>query len=207
MGNRTIVAIASVFAIMMVFSGCCGFTLPGGETQKNWGNQSDVIADIEPDQVNLSNINGSGPLIPPTDAGGQGQIIDVGGNTSGTGSGGSGSTASTQTECSTMTPTCRDCVAKSGCGWCKSSNSCFLGNANGPSVSSCANGEWATTESACAAPVGGDPCSKQTNCANCLSGSGCAWCIEGSKCASINGGGSCTSGWKDKIYMCNYASR
>lgn len=207
MGNRNMISLAfiSVFAAMIVLSGCCGFTLPGGETQKAGQNKSDVTTDIEPDQVNLSNIDNGGPLIPPTDAGGNGQIIDVGGNTGGSGTG--GSAASTQTECSTMTPTCSDCVAKSGCGWCKSSNSCFLGNTNGPSVSSCADGEWATTESACAAPVGGDPCARQTNCANCLSGSGCAWCIEGSRCAAINGGGSCTGGWKDKIYMCNYASR
>jgi len=167
----------------------------------------------------LPNQGGNPPANPPanqgggaqgqnvTDASGQGQIIDVtnpGGNQ---GTGGSGIVATTQQECATLTPTCSDCVAKTGCGWCKSSNSCLLGDASGPSASNCKADEWTTTQNGCLQPVNGGGCSSKTNCADCLSGSGCAWCIDGSVCANINGGGSCTGGWKDKIYMCNYASR
>ena len=45
-----------------------------------------------------------------------------------------GPSATSQEECATMTPDCGSCVSKPGCGWCKSSNSCFIGTASGPSV-------------------------------------------------------------------------
>ena len=113
----------------------------------------------------------------------------------------------TQEACSTLTPVCGSCVAKSGCGWCKSSNSCFSGTASGPTVSSCPSSEWTVTSDNCAAPVGGSQCSEITNCASCLTGSACMWCIQGSVCTDASSQDSCLGGWLNKSYQCNYASR
>jgi hypothetical protein len=194
----------SIVGIMLITAGCTNTANPPAPNITGQQNQTLVNQSL-----NVSaNQSGGTQAQNPTDASGQGQIIDVTNpGTDNQGTSGSGTTATTQQECSTVTPTCGDCVAKPGCGWCKSSNSCFLGGPSGPSVSSCNAGEWTTTQTGCLAPVGGNTCAQKTNCADCLSGSGCAWCIDGSKCANINGGGSCASGWKDKIYMCNYASR
>lgn len=112
-----------------------------------------------------------------------------------------------QVDCATMTATCGACIAKPGCGWCKTSNSCFSGNSSGPAVSSCTSADWTTVESGCVAPAGGSTCSKQTNCASCLSGTACKWCIQGSKCADASVQDSCLGGWLTISYQCNYASR
>jgi len=113
----------------------------------------------------------------------------------------------TQEACSTLSPDCSSCVAKSGCGWCKSSNSCFSGTASGPTVSSCPSSEWTVKSDKCAAPAGGSQCSEITNCADCLTGSGCNWCIQGSICSDASTTDSCLGGWLNKSYQCNYASR
>lgn len=149
-----------------------------------------------------------GPSPPPQQnhPTGDGVIIDVGGNTGG-GNGSSGGTAATQQDCATMTGSCAQCVAKQGCGWCKSSNSCFIGDAGGPDVSSCQPGDWTVTEAGCATPAGGSSCTKQTNCAFCLSGSGCKWCIQGSRCVDASSTDACTGGWLTQSFQCNYASR
>lgn len=116
-------------------------------------------------------------------------------------------TATTQADCATLTPDCESCLAKQGCGWCKSSNSCFLGEESGPSVSSCSANDWATTVSECKIVTEEESCSKITNCADCLSGTGCKWCIQGSTCTSESSAADCFGGWMTKSYQCNYASR
>ena len=115
--------------------------------------------------------------------------------------------AGPQVDCATMTATCGACIAKPGCGWCKTSNSCFSGNSSGPAVSSCPSTDWTTVESGCVAPAGGSACSKQSNCASCLSGTACKWCIQGSTCADASVQDSCLGGWLNVSYQCNYASR
>ena len=208
---------SKIFAILFIvalgtvvlFSGCCGLSLPGGQQNQTGANNETANQSLQTgEQVqNGGGTTGSGTGEQPvTDAGGEGSIIEVGGSSGGivTTQGG---TATSQSECATLTSTCSACVSKQGCGWCKSSNSCFLGDENGPKVSSCLEGEWAVTEAACAAPVGGDACSEKTNCADCLSGSGCKWCIQGSKCTASSDSSSCFGGWMTAIMQCNYASR
>jgi len=112
-----------------------------------------------------------------------------------------------QEVCATVTPDCASCIAKSGCGWCKSSNSCFSGNTSGPVVSSCPEADWVVTSDKCVVPVRDSECSRLTNCASCLTGSGCKWCIQGSVCTDASSQDSCLGGWLNKSYQCNYASR
>lgn len=114
---------------------------------------------------------------------------------------------STQADCSSLAPTCDACVAKSGCGWCKDSNSCFAGTLNGPVVSSCPSADWAIDANSCELVQEGGSCSQFTNCADCLSGSGCNWCIQGSVCADENSNEDCFGGWMENSFQCNYASR
>jgi hypothetical protein len=117
----------------------------------------------------------------------------------------------TQQECATMTPNCGACIAKAGCGWCKTSSGCYVGNVDGPAVVDCQPGDWAVTEEECKAPSSpvGSTCAEQYNCAHCLSGSGCKWCIEGSKCVDASSADACSSGlgWLTQSYQCNLASR
>ncbi len=107
-------------------------------------------------------------------------------------------------DCSALSPTCGDCVAKPGCGWCKSVNGCLQGTTSGPTGNVvCAAVDWATTQTACAGPVGGSSCSSKTNCADCLSGSGCKWCQEGTKCTDASSTDDCASGgWRNASYEC-----
>ncbi len=204
--NRTALLV-SIIGVMLVSAGCCGYFTASPSNNTGTQTQPQVIQAGNPSGNATANQNGGTQPQNPTDANGQGQIIDVTNPSGSQGTSGSGIIATTQQECATLTPTCGDCVAKQGCGWCKSSNSCLLGDSNGPSASTCKADEWTTTQNGCLQPVGVGGCSSKTNCADCLSGSGCAYCIDGSVCAPVNGGGSCSSGWKDKIYMCNYASR
>jgi hypothetical protein len=196
-------------ALALLVSGCCGQTIrapsPGGAG-------SGVGAGQEGD----ANASGAGTVEAPpaddaagggSDAGASGEtddstILDIGDRT-GDGGGSDAPTAS-QADCATMTPTCSDCVAKQGCGWCKSRNGCFSGNAGGPAGDvTCEEVNWAFSESACAAPVGGEECSSKTNCADCMSGSGCKWCQEGTKCVDTSSSETCgAGGWRTKIYMC-----
>lgn len=185
-------------ALPLLFFGCCGQTpispAPGGA-----GGTGAAAAAEE----NASTDGGDAQMPPndeepeaPEQPTGEGIIVDVGGNT--------GGTATSQSDCATLTPTCADCVAKAGCGWCKSRNGCFYGDESGPGGDiTCEDVNWAYSESACAAPVGGDTCSSKTNCADCLSGSGCKWCQIGTKCASADSSETCTAGgWRTKPYEC-----
>ncbi len=117
--------------------------------------------------------------------------------------------AATQADCATLSPNCGSCISKPGCGWCKTSNSCFLGNSNGPSVGQCQPADWAVTDSECKAPTTtvGTTCAQQYNCAQCLSGSGCKWCIQGSKCTDSDSSEDCFGGWLNQSYQCNFAGR
>ncbi len=106
-------------------------------------------------------------------------------------------------DCSSLTPDCGACIAKPGCGWCKSTNSCLQGDASGPSGNTCPTIDWATTPTECTGPVGGSSCSSKTNCADCLSGSGCKWCQDGTKCADASSTDSCAvGGWRNTSYEC-----
>ena len=135
----------------------------------------------------------------PPPATGDGTIIDVGDST--------GDVAADQQDCSTMTADCGSCLAKSGCGWCKSSNSCLFGNADGPEYGQCNAADWAITESGCSVVESEDQCGEITNCASCLSGTGCKWCIQGSLCAGESSAESCFGDWLTESYQCNFASR
>ncbi|MFN7991326.1 MAG: hypothetical protein U0R44_04175 [Candidatus Micrarchaeia archaeon] len=116
-----------------------------------------------------------------------------------------------QTECATMSPDCGSCIAKSGCGWCKTSNSCLSGDANGPVSGQCQPADWAMNGQECKAPTttSGPTCAEQYNCAFCLSGSGCKWCIDGSRCVDASSADVCPNGlgWLTQSYQCNLASR
>ncbi len=106
-------------------------------------------------------------------------------------------------DCSSLTPECGACIAKPGCGWCKSLNSCLQGDASGPSGNTCPAVDWATTPTECTGPVGGNSCVSKTNCADCLSGSGCKWCQEGTKCADASSTDNCAAGgWRNTSYEC-----
>lgn len=119
----------------------------------------------------------------------------------------SGKVAHSQADCAVLTPDCGSCVAISGCGWCKTSNSCFYGDANGPKAGQCQMGDWAVNQSSCAGPTGGSNCASQTNCVSCLSGSSCKFCIQGTRCVDASSTDSCLGGWLNISYQCNYASR
>jgi hypothetical protein len=199
--------IFAALSLALLIFGCCGQTPlspapsgPGETGTPAQGAGNGTTAGNESVTPPADTGTGSQPPPPPT---GDGTIIDVGGNTGSSG-GSSGKPASSQADCATMTPTCSDCVAKDGCGWCKSRNGCFYGDATGPAGDvTCEQVNWATSESACAAPVGGNTCSSKTNCADCLSGSGCKWCQIGTKCASADSAEACTvGGWRTKIYEC-----
>jgi len=112
-----------------------------------------------------------------------------------------------QGDCSSLAPDCSSCVEKEGCGWCKSSNSCFSGTSSGPSVSSCEPADWAYDAVACEGPKGGTTCEENWNCADCLTGEGCQWCIQGAVCASMDSTDECFGDWMTESYQCNYASR
>jgi hypothetical protein len=121
-----------------------------------------------------------------------------------------GPVATSQNDCSTLSPNCETCVAQSGCGWCKSRNGCFFGDASGPAagIADCPAADWAYDEQACQGSKGGISCEENWNCADCLSGSGCMWCIDGSKCASEGTSDECkVGGWLKESFQCNYASR
>jgi len=188
----------AALALSLVIAGCTGQTTTAppaqsgqeGTGQPAQGGETGGTGNASPTGT------GTGTQPPPT---GEGVIVDVGGT-----SGSAGVPAASQVDCSTMTPTCGDCVAKAGCGWCKSRNGCFYGDASGPSGDvTCEQVNWAATESACAAPVGGNTCSSKTNCADCLSGSGCKWCQEGTFCAGTDSAESCgAGGWRTTSYQC-----
>lgn len=187
----------TIIAIALLISGCC--ISPSAPETNGSGGTGAVI-------TNLSQHNETSGAANAT-PGGNGTIIEAPPGPGGDTTPPSGGVARSQADCATLTPTCAACLAKQNCGWCKSSNSCFLGDASGPSVSSCPAAEWTVTEAGCTAPAGGSGCSAQTNCVSCLSGSGCKWCIQGSKCAPASSAESCFGGWLEVTYQCNYASR
>ncbi len=190
--------IFTILAVAVLSAGCCGLGQGGAQfTPGQTGGQAQQVQNqtqnpAEPVQ-NQSQTPQPNQTTPPT---GQGTIVDVGGSTGGSGT--------SQVECSTLSPTCADCVAKAGCGWCKNPAGCYKGDSSGPSESiSCQAIDWAVNSQACEAPAGGSSCSSITNCADCLSGSGCQWCIAGSVCRDAGSGGTCASGgWKTKSFEC-----
>lgn len=117
------------------------------------------------------------------------------------------SVATSQEDCSTLTHNCGSCLSKTGCGWCKDTNSCLFGDSNGPKVSSCPDDKWAIATAECSVVDDDFDCYGITNCAECLSGSGCRWCIQGSICAPDSSADSCFGGWMAESYQCSYASR
>ncbi len=162
---------------------------PGGEKYEN--------------QTNLSNgTNNQSRIVRSADGR---QIVDVGQGVGGQNN--NQQIARTQADCATQTPDCGSCLAKSGCGWCKSTNSCLFGNQNGPTSSFCQSADWAYNPQQCQIAASGTSCSAQNNCASCLSGSGCKWCIRGSKCVESGSIDSCDGGWLQNSYQCNFASR
>jgi hypothetical protein len=119
-------------------------------------------------------------------------------------------TPAPQQECATLTPNCGSCIAKAGCGWCKSSSACFSGNADGPAGDiQCQPADWATTEEECQAPSSpqGTKCAEQFGCGNCLSGEGCKFCRQGAVCADITSTDDCFGGWLTEFYQCAAGSQ
>ncbi|MEW6036401.1 MAG: hypothetical protein AB1529_07350 [Candidatus Micrarchaeota archaeon] len=145
---------------------------------------------------------------PPSQPTGDGTIIEV----PPTGNGGTGGTAppGAQEDCATLTPNCGSCIAKAGCGWCKSSNGCFAGDADGPAGDiQCQDADWAVTDAECQAPSSpqGSSCAEQVGCGNCLTGEGCKFCRQGTVCADINSPDSCFGGWITDYYVCAAGSQ
>jgi hypothetical protein len=196
------VILAALVLSLLIF-GCCGQTPISPGPSNPEGNGTPIQSGDN------GTTGGTGATTPPADTGtgtqqpptGEGTIVDVGGST---GTGSAGVAANSQADCATRTATCGECIAKQGCGWCKSRNGCFYGDANGPAGDvTCEQVNWAMSDSACAAPVGGNTCTSKTNCADCLSGSGCKWCQIGTMCASADSTESCsTGGWRTKSYEC-----
>ncbi|MFH0738018.1 MAG: hypothetical protein V1827_05860 [Candidatus Micrarchaeota archaeon] len=187
---KTIFALALIS--VLVISGCCGQAVspaPSG-TGEDGGQQLP--------QENLTPAGGdeTPPEDEPAQPTGDGTIIEVPDQS------GTGDVAQSQEECATMSATCGQCLSKSGCGFCKSTNSCLLGDADGPGVSSCPEADWTVTEEGCNVVPNEDMCGSITNCATCLSGSGCKWCIQGSICRGASNTDSCVGGWLDKSYQC-----
>jgi len=180
-------------AFVLLTAGCFG-------QSEEPESHEEVVADDSSDQNNDDQESeaSDNPIVEGSEPGSQ--ILEVGDSAG-------NAAAGSQEDCATLTPTCESCTSKTGCGWCKSSNSCFYGDSDGPHVSSCQNAEWATTPEQCKAPVGGSACNEKTNCADCLSGSGCKFCIEGALCADASSNAECLGGWQNEIYRCNYASR
>ena len=183
---KTIIILMLIVAMVFI-SGCCGAT-PEAPKPGETGTQG---------STNGTTANNSQPAnatTPPVS--GDGTIVDVKDTTT--------SNAKSQVDCSTVAPTCDSCLSKAGCGWCKSRNGCFFGGPQGPAGDvTCEPVDWATSKSACSAPVGGDSCVSKTNCADCLTGSGCKWCQEGTKCTDASASDVCASGgWRTKSYEC-----
>jgi hypothetical protein len=70
---------------------------------------------------------------------------------------------------------CRDCIAKDGCGWCMTSETCFRGSLNGPCTTNCTTWELHLCP--------GEPCRSHKSCSSCLTDPFCGWCADGSHCA------------------------
>ncbi len=121
-----------------------------------------------------------------------------------------GTAPSSQVDCATLTPDCGSCIAKAGCGWCKSASACYSGNASGPSGTlKCQPADWAVTSDQCQAPTSpqGTSCSQQVGCGNCLSGSGCKFCRQGAICTDASSTQDCFGGWITNYYVCAAGSQ
>ena len=191
-----IIFLGLIVAVLLI-AGCTSNPTPKNE---NVTNES---------MMGEKNVTANGTV--PTVKGGEGTIIEAPSGTTPTEpNGNTPSTGTTQQDCSTLAASCDQCVAKAGCGWCKTSNGCYKGDANGPSGDvNCQPADWAATEEKCKAPTttAGTKCSEQPNCAFCLSGTGCKWCIQGAKCVDANSNEECFGGYMTKSFQCNFASR
>lgn len=180
-----------VLAAGLLIAGCLGpaYEAPAEEQveEETTEEESPVVEEEEAEPEEEQPVTGDGEIIEVPDTGGE--------------------VATSQEDCATLTANCGACVAKSGCGWCKSSNSCLYGDASGPDYGQCQLSEWTVTEEGCLIEADGERCEDQYNCAFCLSGSGCKWCIQGSKCAPADSTEDCFGDWMTESYQCNYASR
>jgi hypothetical protein len=184
------VLIAALFAALLI-SGCCGQALPPAPSGTGNGGEQNTTPPADQGTGGID----TPPVDQPSQPTGDGTIIEVPDQS------GTGDVASSQTDCATMSATCGTCLSKSGCGWCKATNSCLFGDASGPKVSQCPSADWSLTEEGCrVAPE--NQCGSITNCATCLSGTGCKWCIQGSRCSGSSDADSCLGGWLDKSYQC-----
>lgn len=179
----------------LLVAGCLGPSEEAPATTSGTGQQpaEDGTGTTEPGTQDAE------PEPEPPPVTGDGTIIEVGGST--------GGVATSQQDCATMTANCGSCVAKSGCGWCKATNSCLYGDADGPDYGQCDLSDWTVTESGCNIVDSEEECAEITNCADCLSGEGCKWCIQGSICRGESTTDSCFGDWLTESYQCNYASR
>lgn len=96
---------------------------------------------------------------------------------------------------------CLACTQDALCGWCASSNTCFVGDSTGPTGGpTCAGAmAWQYYQSDCpnydagpqpdVAPI---DCTTFTTCADCTGASSCGWCAGSSSCLSGTSAGSTT---------------
>lgn len=79
---------------------------------------------------------------------------------------------------------CSDCVDRSGCGWCDSSDDCHAGSFLGPREGSCDDWDWVswTCDNT-------DVCSAHTRCEACAGDAGCGWCASDRTCQTGTGSG------------------
>lgn len=99
---------------------------------------------------------------------------------------------------------CDTCTPRSGCGWCRRTNTCATGTSTGSNDRACAGTDWLWEPRQCPAP---DPCARYTSCRSCAATNPCGWCqtSTGTRCASGSSSGpssgSCTR-WTWRVESC-----
>lgn len=87
---------------------------------------------------------------------------------------------------------CRECVARSGCGWCDSTDSCHVGGMFGPDEGEC--DDWDTVSWTC---DNTDVCSVHETCEDCTADADCGWCEATRSCHTGGAAGPDTGGCED----------
>ncbi len=107
-------------------------------------------------------------------------------------------------EVSPVPATCDACIARPGCGFCRTSAgdfSCLQGGALGPAgYGECEGGLWSFRTCSESAPLPPESaCEARTDCSRCSNTNGCGWCIASNRCMRGSFAGpfeaTCASGW------------
>ena len=99
---------------------------------------------------------------------------------------------------------CYDCTTtERSCGWCGDDQTCYRGNASGPTNATCST-NWAGSSTECPtpAPPGASDCVQWKNCSACTMAPGgqCGWCTSNKLCSQGTSSGSlageCSGPWE-----------